>query len=746
MHLSPRGVSLSLVIGLTLLVAPLYGGEPLQQVGDAVVATTGDGGWAIGNALVRYSVGGEGGRGAASALEDVVGGRNWLMASAPDSFIRVNGQLVNIGSAPSSFVSAEAAEWFGGVRLDLRYRVSSANLEIVRSYACYPGSSVIESWTTFRQEGGQDVTLADLNGFVLSVENGTVNWLAGLSNPDDAGGPFTRSSGDLDEGQVFFLGSERRSAEQAIPWFSIRAGEEEFFGSILWSGSWLLRAERLGDAINVRLGLPAFDTSLAAGASLETPHVIFGITNRRVPDTSSALQAYIEKGIRHGRPLDAYVTYNTWYSKGNFVDEFSILAEMDRAASIGVELFVLDAGWWTDVNLNDSGDFVRRWGNWEVDPDRFPNGLGALSDHAHALGMRFGVWVEPERVDRATVGLPGLAKERFLATRNGLYDPDVPSSGAENPVPGRRRAQPRNPAPPTLSNSKGISAQVCLVDREARAWVYERLVKFIEEARPDYLKWDNNFWVNCTREGHGHGAEDGNFLHHRALQLLIDQLRDAYPSLDIENSASGGNRISLDMLARTEAGWLDDKTDPSARVRHAAEGLFSFLPPSYLLSFSTTAVEGIDDWHTGEVPYVTRSRMLGVPGMSWDLEDMDENARASLEPEIALYKRLRPIQQRAVPLLLSSQVPGQGASAWDAVEFLVPGGGEAALLAYNAFDAPPLAVVRLKGLRPDASYEVESADSGVLGTATGRDLMELGVELQHSDNALGHVLFLHVTE
>src|SRR5262249_54691813 len=155
----------------------------------------------------------------------------------------------------------------------------------------------------------------------------------------------------------------------------------------------------------------------------------------------------------------------------------------------------------------DSGDFVHQWGNWQVDYDRFPNGLGYLTDRAHELGMRFGVWVEPERIDRTTLGMPGAAEERFLATSKGLYNPDNPFSKAPDPNENKHRAQARNRTlvpPPPPGTGHALSAQICLVDHDAHTWLLGKLVNFLEDVHPDYLKWDNNFWVNCDRAGHGH--------------------------------------------------------------------------------------------------------------------------------------------------------------------------------------------------------------------------------------------------
>ena len=107
---------------------------------------------------------------------------------------------------------------------------------------------------------------------------------------------------DLDDGQTFGVGSGGRASENNVPFFSVRSGEKQFFGAMLWAGSWSLKVRRQGEDVDVQLGLPSFTTSVDPGGTLEAPHAIFGITNVFTPDTGTALQSFIEKGLRHGRP------------------------------------------------------------------------------------------------------------------------------------------------------------------------------------------------------------------------------------------------------------------------------------------------------------------------------------------------------------------------------------------------------------------------------------------------------------
>src|SRR5262249_12046275 len=227
---------------------------------------------------------------------------------------------------------------------------------------------------------------------------------------------------------------------------------------------------------------------------------------------------------------------------GAHVDEAQMLDAVEAASRLGTELFVLDAGWYTGAGRDGRGDYTSGLGAFDADPGRFPSGLRTVAERVEQMGMLFGLWVEPERTAIENVERDGL-DERWLATRDGRYNPGVAQNRAE-------------------------AAQICLADERARRWLVDQLARLIDEVRPAYLKWDNNFWINCNRSGHGHGASDGNFAHVSGLYEVLAELRARYPDLLIENVSGGGNRLDFGMLRYTDAAWMDDRTSPSAVVRH----------------------------------------------------------------------------------------------------------------------------------------------------------------------------------
>jgi alpha-galactosidase len=641
-------------------------------------------------------------------------GRSWEITPGADVSLTAGGERIALTSSGAvRFISATAQPTDRGVMLAFNFEYRAQRLLVTRVYACYPGSPTIETWTRMSSGGGDGSPVTDLVGWQITMPVGHVRWLGGLRGDSAAGhsvaDAFVVADRDLEPGERIEIGSEGRSSETFVPLLFVGGGPDEFFGGLMWSGSWRAELERAGDRMRVTLFFPGITTSVTAAKTLEVPHTFFGVTARDVAGESSALHQFVIQGIRQGRPFQPLVTYNTWFPYGTQVNEDQMVAEIDRAASLGAELVVLDAGWYVGAGDINDYDFESGLGTWAEDKYRFPSGIASLSDYAHGLGLKFGIWVEPERVALAWVDKAGLAQEAWLATRDGGY-------------------------------GSARTAQICLAGAAGRQWVLDQLIALIERVRPDYLKWDNNFWINCDRAGHGHGAADGSLAHVQALYEILDTLRVRYPRMLIENVSGGGTRIDFGMLAYTDVAWMDDRTSPSSLVRHNLEGLTLAFPPAYLLSFLIDAdgepIAGADD-----LQLLTRSRMPGVFGMTYRTDLLPEDTAASLADEIAQYKTYRDIIAGADASLLTLQTP-YDESGWDVLQEVAGDGLNALIFGFNSEFGSERLVVRPRGLQPAATYDVSSLDLGPIGTASGNTLMEEGIELTPNGGSRAHVLIL----
>jgi alpha-galactosidase len=710
-----------------LLQSPLgiSAAEPLAGLvtfGDAYISTdgTGLGGtWTIGNARVALTLAVDTAGGfRIVGLQTPEDGVVWYLGDQPDSLVSVFGRVMPIGSATAGWRVAQvtAKEDREAVQLEFTAENAREQIAATRIYRLYPGAPVVETWTRLSNPvGGAAQRLENLNAWQLTIPARDVQWVTGLLTPDQAGGPFTLQRMSLAAGDSVELGAVKRSSESAVPWFTISRDGGQFFGGLMWSGSWSLQLEGTDTGVRTTFGLRNMATWMPAGQTVDTPHGFFGATARGL-SASGALRGFVDR-LRRGRPLPSLVTHNTWFVDSTNLTHDRVIAEIDRVSRLGAELFVLDAGWY--AGAKSSGDFVSGWGTWQWDQTRFPEGLAVLAARARAQGMKFGLWVEPERVALETVGQSGLAAEGWLATSGGLYNPDGQPAGAG-------------------------SAQICLAHPDAWKWIFNNLVRLIDATGPDYLKWDNNFWINCDRPGHGHTDADGNYAHVQALYNLLAALRERYPALLVENCSGGGTRVDFGMIRVTDSAWMDDRSSPAVRVRHNTQGLSALFPPEYLLSFvMNSADEQMQT--TSDLPLSLRSRMAGMLGLSFDTGGFTEGQSNEIGSEVALYKRIRDLRKGSHAVLLTDQARLTGGPSWDVVE-TVNDAGEAVILGFQTDDRVDRVLVYPVDLQRRAVYEVRSADRGVLGYQTGAQLMNEGLTLERATRSAAQILTLTISQ
>jgi alpha-galactosidase len=707
-----------MVLVFVLLSIPIVaatGARTVAQQGSAGIwAENGDRSWSIGNdqMTLRLEVDG-------TSSFHVGGltlpgtGRTISLGAEADALVSIGNVTTRFGSAAEgwTFVGSSTEERAEGVRLGIVYDHPRRNVRVTRWYSASASSPTIEVWSTI-EALASSATVGGTGLWRITLACGDIRWLTGLDASERES--FTRQTTSLEPGQSLSLGGTGRSSERVVPWFTIDQGIDALYVGVMWSGEWSADLDREEDTLHVSVGLPTTVTTVVAGTPLETPHIFFGVARGPVADVAASMRPFLRDVVRQGRGWEPLVTYNTWFAYGTDINDTVIRREMVSNAQLGTELFVVDAGWYPGAK--DVSDFTSGLGTWTVDSRRFPNGLGALSDLAHSLGMKFGIWVEPERADLETVFTDGTVDERWLATNNGKYDPSLALEDTE-------------------------AGLLCLANPEARAWLLDRLVEFITKTRPDYLKWDNNRWINCNRTDHGHGHDDGNFRHVQGLYGLLAELRERFPSLMIENVSGGGNRLDFGMARLTDTGWMDDHSAPSVHVRHNLQGLSGVFPPAYLLSF-VMPHEGEPITDAPDLPMYIRSRMPGTLGLCLRSVDLAEDASRKLGREIGIYKSLRGVLRNGTATLLTPQASTDAARGWDVVQVSSPDTEVSILFAFQQDDSIDDVVVMPRDLYPDRDYKVSTVDDGVLGVVPGADLMASGIGLHESTAVHAHIVIL----
>jgi alpha-galactosidase len=704
-----RSVALVAVLSVVIATAPRMSADTVVRAGTASIHNDpGSGQWTIGSYGASLTL-------VVSADQDFQIARlaSWFgeprtIGALPDSQITVGGKALPFGNRAAGFIFRTVSTSVSGstVRLDATYELPSARLRMTRHYEATSGSPTFETWTTFTPLGSP-ATLSNLNPLTLTIPPGTLHWVNGLQGDDATTAKdtaFTRQERTLAPGERMSLGASGRSSEQTVPWFAVDSGADVFYAGLLWSGAWSLVADRNAAGLSLTLGLGSMSTTTTS--SIDGPHAFFGIVRGDVGAASAALRSFIVNGLRGGRAFEPLVTYNTWYAYGVAIDEESMRAEIDGAAGLGAELFVLDAGWYPGAGRDGAGDFSSGLGTWQVDRGRFPSGLRALRDYAHDRGMKFGIWVEPERVAQSTIGQPGLAQDMWLAKNNGKYE-------------------------------SVDTAQICLGGSGGRQWILDKVTALVQSVQPDYLKWDNNLWVNCNRAGHVHSATDGNFAHVNGLYDVLSTLRERFPDLLIENVSGGGNRMDLGMLRYSDVAWMDDRTSPSVKVRHNIQGLSALFPPAYLLSFAMGDRD--EALHGGpDLPLLFRSRMMAVLGLCFRTGDLSDEDADAIRREIETYKSLRATLRTGAGSLHTAQAASR--PPWDVFQTTPEGNRPIVIWAVQSDSGEHEITVTPSGLRFRTMYEVRSADTGVLGVRSGAELMADGVAVTASPHSAAHVL------
>lgn len=462
---------------------------------------------------------------------------------------------------------------------------------------------------------------------------------------------------------------------------------------LAWSGNHAHRIEKLADGRGaVQFGellLPG-EVRLAQGESYTTPTLIVAVDDRGFNAMSRRLHQFVTRQI-----VDKSVTtrlrpvhYNSWEAI-YFNHEPAVLADLaDRAAALGVERFVLDDGWFGARRSDRAG-----LGDWTVSDGVYPDGLTPLIDKVRALGMAFGLWVEPEMVNPDS--------DLFRAHPDWVLSlPGVPQLPARNQYV-------LDLSIPAVSD-----------------YLFTQIDALLRDHAISYLKWDMNRDINHPGNGEGRASAHAQV---EALYTLIDRVRAAYPDVEIESCASGGGRADYAILQRTQRIWTSDSNDAIDRLR-IQRGASYFFPCALL----GTHVGPRDCHITGRrLSMAMRAgvAIFGHMGLEMDLRELSDAEASELAAAIALHKRHRALIHGGdrVRIDTSPERDAFGIVAADRRE---------ALFSYALLEGHPATLpgrLRFDGLDPAARYRMTQlwpiAAPAEACAVAGDALMQVGIEL-----------------
>jgi len=373
-----------------------------------------------------------------------------------------------------------------------------------------------------------------------------------------------------------------------------------------WSGNHRLRVDVKADGRRFMqaevIYLPG-EVMLEEGQSLTTPWLYASYSHQGLNGMSQQFHSHVRETILPGdfanqpRPIHL----NTWEGIYFDHDPEYIMEMATQAAEMGVERFIIDDGWFKGRNGDKAG-----LGDWFLDNSKYPNGLAPVVEHVNALGMEFGLWFEPEMINKDS-DLYRRHPEWLLAVDG--YDQ------------------------PTGRNQYVIDLQ----NDEAFTYLFDRLDHFLGRYNIAYIKWDMNREV--VQPGHLGKAAASQQV--KRYYQLLDKVRAKHPQVEIESCAAGGGRIDFEVLKRTHRFWASDNNDALER-QSIQRGMSYFFPPEVMGShIGASYCHSTRRRHSIEFRGLTA--LFGHMGIELDPVKENREEKQGFERYIKLHKMLRPL-------------------------------------------------------------------------------------------------------
>jgi alpha-galactosidase len=400
---------------------------------------------------------------------------------------------------------------------------------------------------------------------------------------------------------------------------------------------------------------------LAPGGSYESPWASWTFSDRGTNGCSEHFHAELRRRPNHPRTARP-VTLNIWEAVffDHQLDRLEQLAEV--AASIGVERFVVDDGWF-HLRRDDTAGL----GDWWVDPAMWPNGLGPIADKVVSLGMEFGLWFEPEMVNPDS-DLYRAHPEWVLTDHR--YEP----------IMGRQQLV------------------LDLGRVEVRDYLFNQISAILGAYPIAYVKWDHNReLVHASHEG----MRAGVHLQTLGYYELLARLRSAHPTVEIESCSSGGGRIDFKVLEYTHRVWTSDCIDPLER-QHIQRGYSHVFPPEYMGSHISRG-KAHTTGRTHSLAFRAATAIFGHFGIEWNVLDATDIERAALADIVSFHKKHRALLHGGVARRFDHGNPAvmaHGVLANDQSEALV------ALTMIAAGESLIIEPFKISGLDPKRTYQV----------------------------------------
>ena len=493
------------------------------------------------------------------------------------------------------------------------------------------------------------------------------------------------------------VGSRRgHSSHEHNPFVILkRPTADEFQGeaigfSLVYSGNFLAQAEvDTHGSTRMLMGIhpDGFDWKLEKGESFQTPEAVMVYTDKGLNHLSQTFHKLYQRRLARGywRDKARPILINNWEATYFDFTEERIVEIAEKAKECGVELFVLDDGWFGQRSSDKAG-----LGDWVANRERLPQGIEGLAERISSLGMKFGLWFEPEMVNKDS--------DLYRAHPDWILQ-----------VPERTNSHGRFQHVLDFSRKEVVDA------------IYEMMSKILGNAKISYVKWDMNRSITECFSAALPADRQGEVFHRYILGVydLYERLTSRFPEILFESCASGGARFDPGILYYAPQGWTSDDTDAVERLKIQYGTSYCYPVSSMGSHVSVSPNHQLNR----ETPLYTRANVayFGTFGYELDLNKLTEEEQEEVKKQIAFMKEYRELFQFGTFYRLSSPFENN-VTAWMSVSE----DKKTAIVGwYRVLNPVNGSYTRLKlcGLLEDAEYTVE----GQNGTFFGDELMNLGI-------------------
>lgn len=574
----------------------------------------------------------------------------------------------------------------------LTVKLADGDLELQLHYTIFADEDVIVRSTTFVNHG-KTVFLNRALSAQLDLPDANYDFI-------QFAGSWSRERhlhrSHLRPGTQSISSLRTASSHQENPFFMLARPHTDnnqgaVFGfNFVYSGNFLDSVEvDQFDTTCVLIGInpDEFGWKLNSGDSFQTPEVIFSYTDNGFNALSQQLGAFYAQHLinPHFAHQERPILINNW--EATFMDftEDKLMPIVERAKELGIEMFVLDDGW-----FGHRDDDRSSLGDWFVDEKKFNHGIAGFAKRVHDLDMKFGLWFEPEMI----------SIDSKLYQTHPEWMIKTPGRGQ---TPGRHQF--------VLDMSR----------QEVVDYLFGLMSHIIQDAKLDYIKWDMNRNITEMYGADLPADQQLEFSHRYILGVydLYDRLTKAFPDVLFESCASGGGRFDLGMMYYAPQAWCSDDTDAIERIKIQDGTSYGYTP-----SMWGAHVSAVPNDQVGRLTSIdTRAKVayFGAFGYELDVTELSDEEQATIKQQVAFYKQYRKLFQFGTFYRLETPDTSDNVYGWETVS---PDKQTAIGMRYQILNGANPAYIRyyFKGLDPERHYTVNDGSE----VFSGAELMNAG--------------------